>query len=242
MYILNFFLPLFHVSRASSIDAILDQRRHFMDVTPTTLARPNAMRLASLQLLIIWKFSLLSGCGAVTFVASHVTALPPLHKNSNETSIKNGVKPKDKEMICVDGVCHIRGGSLSEDEYDDEYDDEEELPPPQRRPPPRSRAPSRPHSRRRQPPSRRRPPPGRRGPPPRRGPPTQYRGRRSRKPSLLNSAAGLAKKTVGLTTSAAVTTVKGSGKAAFYLVSPKHVSRREVWGVWRLDEQGEIYH
>jgi hypothetical protein len=56
----------------------------------------------------------------------------------------------------------------------------------------------------------------------------------------LNSAAGLAKKTASLTTSAAVGTVKGSGKAAFYLVSPKHVARREVWGVWRLDQQGTV--
>jgi hypothetical protein len=57
---------------------------------------------------------------------------------------------------------------------------------------------------------------------------------------VLSSVAGLAKKTVDLTTSATVSTLKGSGKAAFYLVSPKHVTRREVWGVWRLDQQRKL--
>mmetsp|Transcript_2469 Transcript_2469/g.3639 ORF Transcript_2469/g.3639 Transcript_2469/m.3639 type:complete len:323 (+) Transcript_2469:146-1114(+) len=59
---------------------------------------------------------------------------------------------------------------------------------------------------------------------------------RRRAPSALNAAASVAKKTVDITSAAAWTTLKGSGKAAFYLAAPKHVERREVVGVWRLDQ------
>mmetsp|Transcript_19796 Transcript_19796/g.29746 ORF Transcript_19796/g.29746 Transcript_19796/m.29746 type:complete len:321 (-) Transcript_19796:1536-2498(-) len=59
---------------------------------------------------------------------------------------------------------------------------------------------------------------------------------RRRAPSALNTAASLAKKTIDVTSAAAWTTLKGSGKAAFYLAAPKHVERREMVGVWRLDQ------
>jgi hypothetical protein len=55
----------------------------------------------------------------------------------------------------------------------------------------------------------------------------------------LTTAASLAKKTADLTSAAAWSTIKGSGKAAFYLVSPKHVPRQDIWGVWRLDQSIE---
>lgn len=59
---------------------------------------------------------------------------------------------------------------------------------------------------------------------------------RRRDLSALNAAASVAKKTIDITSAAAWTTLKGSGKAAFYLAAPKHVERREVIGVWRLDQ------
>lgn len=194
------------------------------------------MRHALLCLMGVSALTLLSECIAISHFGRNLYAAPCLHvKDSNITDDK---KTKEKNVICVDGVCHVRGGEMNyqDDQYDDEYD-EEVLPPPRRqRPPSGSRSPPPPLKRQRP-----APPSGRRGPPhgSRRGPPPPYR-RRPKQPSILNSAAGLAKKTASLTTSAAVGTVKGSGKAAFYLVSPKHVARREVWGVWRLDQQGTV--
>ena len=55
-------------------------------------------------------------------------------------------------------------------------------------------------------------------------------------PNLASTAANLAKKSLDVTTSATLSTLKGTGKAAFYLASPKHVSREEIWGIWRLDQ------
>lgn len=194
------------------------------------------MRAACVRLLGIYVLSFLSACQGV----AHFREVKPsfLHSKANATSVKKkgdvSRSSDEKGMKCVDGVCYMsRGGSIG-DEYDNDYDEEEEkLPPPRKRPPPRSRQ----SQSRRQPPTAARrgpPPPGRRVPPPsRRRPPPPRR----RSPSVLSSVAGLAKKTVDLTTSATVSTLKGSGKAAFYLVSPKHVTRREVWGVWRLDQQ-----
>jgi hypothetical protein len=75
---------------------------------------------------------------------------------------------------------------------------------------------------------RRPPPPARRPPPP----------RQKSNPTMLGMASKLAKKTASMTKTVAVSSVKGSGKAAYYLASPKHVTRRELWGVWRLDQQG----
>eukprot|EP00550_Attheya_septentrionalis_P008389 CAMPEP_0198283760 /NCGR_PEP_ID=MMETSP1449-20131203/3349_1 /TAXON_ID=420275 /ORGANISM="Attheya septentrionalis, Strain CCMP2084" /LENGTH=408 /DNA_ID=CAMNT_0043980565 /DNA_START=159 /DNA_END=1385 /DNA_ORIENTATION=- len=74
---------------------------------------------------------------------------------------------------------------------------------------------------------RRPPPPARRPPPP----------RQKSNPTMLGMASKLAKKTASMTKTVAVSSVKGSGKAAYYLASPKHVTRRELWGVWRLDQQ-----
>jgi hypothetical protein len=130
------------------------------------------------------------------------------------------ILPLPKTSVGTRNAITVRGGR-------GDYDNEKEEP------------------RRRVSPKRRGPPPSsQRGPPPRgssqrgqahrRGPPPKRR----RGPSALGTAASLAKKTVDLTTSAAWGTIKGSGKAAFYLVSPKHVSREEVWGIWRLDQQG----
>lgn len=68
----------------------------------------------------------------------------------------------------------------------------------------------------------------------------QQQGRRKqsqpRQPGVFSAATKLAKTTADLTTAAAWTTLKGSGKAAMYLLSPKHVKRSEIYGVWRLDQ------
>ena len=117
----------------------------------------------------------------------------------------------------------VRGGFSDDHDHDDDDDDDEHL----SRRPPSSRSSNRNHSR---PPNQRPPSP----PPPRR--------RRKSGPSTLETAATLAKKTMDLTTSVAWGTIKGSGKAAFYLVSPKYVSREESWGVWRLDQQGTFVY
>ena len=194
------------------------------------------MRVPSFGLICTLIWSSITLCHGV----SHHSGLHALSLRNinNATNVKKRQASKgcEGEMTCVDGICHISRGGAHLDKYDDEYDEDEEddeLPPPRKRPPPRSRS-----SRSRGPPPRG-PPPDRRGLPPSRGRPPPPR-RRPKPPSVLSSAAGLAKKTVGLTTSAAVTTLKGSGKAALYLVSPKHVTRREVWGVWRFDQQGKI--
>ena len=47
----------------------------------------------------------------------------------------------------------------------------------------------------------------------------------------------LAKSSLKLSQQAAVTTVKTSGKAAYYLIRPKAIKEQEIWGVWRLDQQ-----
>ena len=68
-------------------------------------------------------------------------------------------------------------------------------------------------------------------------PPAAQQQRQSRRQSgVFSAATKLAKTTADLTTAAAWTTLKGSGKAAMYLLSPKHVSRSEIYGVWRLDQ------
>jgi hypothetical protein len=110
------------------------------------------------------------------------------------------------------------GDEYSDGEYDDENEEEEgDIPaaPLQRRPVANNNH------------DMRRPPPPRRPPP-----------RQKSNPTMLGMASKLAKKTATMTKTVAVSSVKGSGKAAFYLASPKHVTRRELWGVWRLDQQG----
>mmetsp|Transcript_8094 Transcript_8094/g.11920 ORF Transcript_8094/g.11920 Transcript_8094/m.11920 type:complete len:372 (+) Transcript_8094:122-1237(+) len=131
----------------------------------------------------------------------------------------------------------LRGGGRYSDEYDDydeydEYDDMRAPPPRQRGPPPPPRRPS-PNR-----PSRGPPTPSRaRGPPPparARGPPPPHRGpprhRAAPKESIL-------KKTVDLTAKTAASSIKGTGKAAYYLATPKHVTRSDITGVWRFDQQ-----
>ena len=152
-----------------------------------------------------------------------------------------------QELKCENGVCkyvptrEIRGGAFINtqlDDYYDEYDlsgyddesDEDPVPRPARRTANRpATRPSHPQH------------DNRRRPPPNRYPgPSSNRGRRSkRNAGVLGNAASFAKKSVDMTTSAASVSGKAAGKAAFYLVSPKHVTRKEVWGVWRLDQQGK---
>jgi len=58
-----------------------------------------------------------------------------------------------------------------------------------------------------------------------------------RKKKEKNPLALLATMSLSLSKKAAVTAVQTSGKAAFYLMRPKSVSHKEIWGIWRLDQQ-----
>lgn len=62
---------------------------------------------------------------------------------------------------------------------------------------------------------------------------SRKKNRRRRKSTLQS----LAEKSVKLTTKTALATAKQSGKAAYYLVKPKHVEKRELVGLWRMDQQ-----
>lgn len=130
-----------------------------------------------------------------------------------------------------------RGGAYDYDtDYDSDYDDydPEELfemehrptrrpsnrPPPNRRPT-QSRPPNR---------SSRYPPrPQRRNGPPR-------KPKQSVANVALNQAKDLTQKSLSMATSATISTLKTSGKAAYYLTAPKFVTKREIVGVWRLDQ------
>lgn len=137
----------------------------------------------------------------------------------------------------------VRGGYSDYDgNYDDDYDEydmEPEYPPPRRRPPPQRPPPQRsppqrhqqqqqqrPHSRMKK----HRPPPKRRVP--------RQPARRSKPPGseVLDKTKELAKKSVDLATTATVSSIKTSGKAAYYLTAPKFVQRKEIFGSWRLDQ------
>lgn len=61
-----------------------------------------------------------------------------------------------------------------------------------------------------------------------------YIPRQTKKKSL---ATRIAKSSLSFSKKAVGTTVKSSGKAAFYLMRPKSVKESELWGVWRLDQQ-----
>jgi hypothetical protein len=65
-------------------------------------------------------------------------------------------------------------------------------------------------------------------------PPSISRKKNRRRKSTLQS---LAETSVKLTTKTALATAKQSGKAAYYLVKPKHVEKRELFGLWRMDQQ-----
>ena len=73
---------------------------------------------------------------------------------------------------------------------------------------------------------------------PRPSPPPPQR-RRKKKKSAMQS---LAEQSLKLTTKTALGTVKQSGKAAYYLVKPKHVEKQELVGLWRLDQQVQQRH
>lgn len=62
------------------------------------------------------------------------------------------------------------------------------------------------------------------------GPPDR---RKKKKSSILD----LAEKSVKLSTKTAFMTAKQSGKAAYYLIKPKHVEKKELVGLWRVDQQ-----
>ena len=118
------------------------------------------------------------------------------------------------------------GGRYDYSDYDDSYDEyDPEASPRRRSPPPRRPSQRRPSNGR--PPPRPGPPPSRRRPPPRRPSP---------KPDALTQAKELTQKSLNLATSATMSTLKTGGKAAYYLTAPKFVSRKEVCGVWRLDQ------
>jgi len=132
--------------------------------------------------------------------------IPYIHQNHNIIPSSGSLSEK---------VITLRGGGAPYDDYEEGNSSRRRKPlPPSKRSPSRERQ-NHPRSRRNQ---------------------HQYNRRRPSSPSALNAAAAVAKKTVDLTSPAAWTTLKGSGKAAFYLVSPKHVARRESVGVWRLDQ------
>ena len=119
---------------------------------------------------------------------------------------------------------------LSDDEQEDDNDDSDDVPEEDRydrRPQGRRPLPST-TSRREGPPQRR--PPGHQ----RRS--TSQQRKSARQPGVLSAATKLVKTTADMTTAAAWTTLKGSGKAAMYLLSSKHVTRPEIYGVWRLDQ------
>jgi len=130
--------------------------------------------------------------------------------------------------------------SAYDDEYDNEYDDDRHE---SRRPPPRPSS-----QRPRYPPQKQQPrynPQRQRNqrpqyPPPKSSRQQQYRGRKSKKPSttkaILDTTADLTKKSIDLAKTTTLTTLKTSGKAAYYLTAPKHVERSEIIGVWRIDQ------
>jgi hypothetical protein len=67
---------------------------------------------------------------------------------------------------------------------------------------------------------------------------TQKPSRRpDRKKKKKSSLMHLAEKSVQLSTKTAFMTAKQSGKAAYYLIKPKHVDKKELVGLWRIDQQ-----
>lgn len=65
---------------------------------------------------------------------------------------------------------------------------------------------------------------------------TSNRKRQSKTSQYANLAVNMAKKTANVATSATVSSIKGSTRAAVHLATPKHVSIRDIVGVWRLDQ------
>ena len=52
----------------------------------------------------------------------------------------------------------------------------------------------------------------------------------------LTKVKNLTQKSISLATSATMSTLKTGGKAAYYLTAPKYVSKKEICGIWRLDQ------
>ena len=119
------------------------------------------------------------------------------------------------------------GGRYDQSDYDDNFDEYDEYDA-------KPAAPSR----------SRRPPPRPHRPDPRdkyrsngRGRPPQRRPKRAKpKSDVLEQAKNLGQKSFQIATSATTSTLKSGGKAAYYLTAPKFVSRKEVCGIWRLDQ------
>ena len=183
------------------------------------------------------------------FHGVHVSAspsqLPKVVAFPNDQSVRQTAFTRNQKGECISGFdtmsnILIRGGEVDFDDeyaYDayDEYDEDELPPPPRPRPrprppardnrplPPRSRIDANQQQRRR----RRQPPPS---------PATRRSMNTKKNPALV--AVDMAKKTADVATSTAVSSIKGSTRAALHLASPKHVSRGDITGVWRFDQQG----
>jgi len=173
---------------------------------------------------IIWKMSLfvvLISCLTSEFVttasqASTITTVStrlPHNLPSDFTFVRGGGGKYSPDEDYDD----MYDEDYDEEEYDELEEEEEEYP--RRRPPPSSH--------RNRPPPRGRYPPGRRQPP---------KSKSSITGNMVNSVSSLAKSSLDVTTTATVASIKGTGKAAYYLASPKHVSRQDIVGVWRLDQ------
>ena len=64
-----------------------------------------------------------------------------------------------------------------------------------------------------------------------------YYTRKAKKtPSLLSSVSQLASSSFHLSTQLAQSALQSTGKAAYHLITPKYISRHELYGVWRLDQ------
>lgn len=160
--------------------------------------------------------------------------------NASKIQSHIGISKHSFEHACVNrlNLCPRGGdGYMSPDEGYDEYDDyddlddfeeyDEEVIYQSRKPKPRSRL----NDKDRRDPrnlndNARRPPHKRKRVP-----------NNSSASSAINIAFNAAKKTADLATTTAVSSIKGSTRAAVHLASPKYVSRNDIIGVWRFDQQ-----
>jgi hypothetical protein len=65
--------------------------------------------------------------------------------------------------------------------------------------------------------------------------------RRPPSPPPKSTFSSLAEKSYALTTHALSATAKQSGKAAYYLIRPKKVQVKELFGLWRMDQSVMVY-
>lgn len=54
--------------------------------------------------------------------------------------------------------------------------------------------------------------------------------------NILKSTTDIAQKSLNLATSATISTLKTTGRAAYYLTAPKYVSKEDIFGIWRFDQ------